>query len=348
MKKILALILSVVVLFSVVSCTSDYEPITSVVGGDRPVPTEEIEPNPEIIDEPEPVDTGTDESVPYVPPADITPLMWLVTAPDGQTMHLFGSIHAGDLSIYPLPGTIMDAFTSADYLAVEVDIVAFAEDMAAMMAFNMELMYQDGRTVADEIGEELTVKALDLIRELKINVGGPVELMRLFKPFMLIQVFTIPVLEGAGLEAELGLDMFFLEEAKKRGIEILEVESIESQLAAFNSFSPELNIALIESALDIEAGVEGLIELYEAWKIGDEQFIEAMKTEEDMDSELDAEYMDILLTQRDIVMADAVEQYFAEGKNVFYVVGLMHLVGEDSVVDLLRQRGYDVEVVEVS
>ena len=82
-------------------------------------------PEDEIIEE---ADTYT------LPPNDIsenggiTPLMWRVTSPAGQSIYLFGSIHVAEESIYPLPGFIMDAFDSSEYLAVEIDFYAIGSN----------------------------------------------------------------------------------------------------------------------------------------------------------------------------------------------------------------------------
>ncbi len=39
------------------------------------------------------------------------------------------------------------------------------------------------------------------------------------------------------------------------------------------------------------------------------------------------------------------KRYMAENKNVFFVVGIGHMLGDGGIVDLLKQDGYTVEKV---
>ena len=280
-------------------------------------------------------------------PTDELPLLWRVTADDGQTMYLFGSIHAAYEDTYPLPDFIMDAFSRCDYLAVEVDIVAFEEDFESQAELIMALMYQDGRNIADDIGEELHEMARGVVSELEglLELGITIDMLDMFKPYMWTDLLTTVSIERAGMSAEYGLDKFFIQSATERGMEVLEIESISEQLALFLGLSQPLQNYLLEAALDIDDAAEGLTELYDMWLRGDERgVIESFKLEDQgMPIELVREYTNALLTVRDVRMTETAELYMSEGKTVFYVVGLGHLVGSNGIAAQLRQNGYDVE-----
>jgi uncharacterized protein YbaP (TraB family) len=53
-------------------------------------------------------------------------------------------------------------------------------------------------------------------------------------------------------------------------------------------------------------------------------------------------FFEKLFFERNVGMARKVEGYLASGRDHLVVVGSGHLVGERSVVDLLRRAGYDV------
>jgi hypothetical protein len=284
----------------------------------------------------------------------ITPLMWLVTSPGGQTMYLFGSIHVADASIYPLPRTIMNAFRASDYLAVEFDSLAYDDNPMSEDEYIELFVYPAGRSINDDLDRELIRLARRAIRDSGVDIGIPIQMLDRFKPIVWWDILNYAALEKSGLSYEYGLDDFFLREAYRRGMGILEIESAESQASMLSGFSNELVSVLIASALDIDEEAAGIIELYDIWKRGDEAAITAL-TRPSLDElddypeyrELMEEYIDGMATQRDILMAEAARQYMANGMKVFYVVGLAHLVGEGSVVDLLRQAGYTVELVVI-
>ncbi|MDR0325739.1 MAG: TraB/GumN family protein [Oscillospiraceae bacterium] len=345
MKRSSAVSLALVLLlaFSLLGgCTQvsdDPAPITSPDASPVTSPDSTSEATPETT--PEATDTPE--------PSDVTPLLWLVTAPDGQIMYLFGSIHAADEALYPLPAYITDAFDLCDALAVEIDMLAFAEDYDAMTSFSLSIMYPEGETLEDEIGAELVSRLVETLTGLGYMVNA--DLLNGYKPFYWTSFMSNIVAEMAGMWSEIGLDMVFLEEAVARGMQILEVESIEEQLAMSLGFSPPLQAYMVAEALDVEAGVRVLEELYEMWKRGDEQeleaylFAEADELPDGLTEEHLIEYWDAMNVQRNLKMAEAAERYMAEGKTVFYVVGLMHMLGEDGLVELLRQSGYSVERV---
>ncbi|MCL2696644.1 MAG: TraB/GumN family protein [Oscillospiraceae bacterium] len=301
---------------------------------------------------------------------DVMPLMWLVTAPSGQTMYLFGSIHIGDETIYPLPATIMNAFKACDYLAVEFDLLAQGEEdfgeytEVEMEAYWRSVMYPEGENIEDHIDRGILNAARRAIRTSGFNLQFPITYLDWFKPHMWYGLILEITLWKSGLSHEHGLDIFFLEEAYKRGMGILEIESAESQSAMMINYSNEVYSMLIESSTDINGAAQGINYSFNLWKKGNERvltnylrpsindFISENKEFWDDDDfwayvDLLEEYNYAMLIRRDIQMAEVAKQYMKEGKMVFFVVGLAHLLGEDSVIDLLRKSNYTVERVVI-
>ena len=276
-----------------------------------------------------------------------TPLMWLVTAPNGQTMYIFGSIHVASADLYPLPPIVMDAFERSDYLATEV----FEPDEAAFEVF----VLTDGRLVTDFISEDLRDRALDALLDY-IGYGADYmqlfalmpEVLDVFHPFMWVSIFQELAVELSSLSVDYGLETVMWEMAAERGMPVLAIEDVFAVNAALAALSPELLSILLESSLDITAAAAATDVLYGIWLTGDYYaLMQVLMYEDDYisyyDAALSAEWTDALLTDRDILMADRASEFMAEGKKVFFVVGAAHLIGEGSVIDLLQQRGYQVE-----
>jgi len=230
----------------------------------------------------------------------------------------------------------MDAFNDSDYLAVEVN--ESAADEKSLMAYIAAMSYQDGRKLKDDLDDEL-------VERLAEALGIPVEDLNTLTPFGAF-LFS-GSLAKSSLKMQEGLDVYFIQRATKNGMEIFEIESLGSQLEMFGSFSMPLWEALLEDALDTENASEQLRELYNAWRLGDEERLQTAinSTVEGLSDELAEEYTNAMLTKRDIHMAEVAKKYMEEGKSVFYVVGAAHLIGENSVIGLLEKDGYEIELI---
>ena len=117
---------------------------------------------------------------------------------------------------------------------------------------------------------------------------------------------------------------------------------------AIRSYYDEINELILKGYTEgLDESVKALSELYSAWKSGDaEKLAEFSDSEEEGmtadEKKLYDEYNKAMLVDRNIGMVEKAEQYMNEGKNTFYVVGAMHMVGKDGIVELLKANGYTV------
>lgn len=84
----------------------------------------------------------------------ITPAMWKVTSPEGNTMVMLGSFHALKDECYPLPEAVTNAYNKADILAVECDITSTSEDGEYMKNLMKQMLYNDNKKLSQHISEE--------------------------------------------------------------------------------------------------------------------------------------------------------------------------------------------------
>ena len=344
MKRWLALFLVICMLFSFVACGE--EGTSSDEREDKETEqTEQTE--------------GTDPTDPEEPsnPADPDifgksdgPLLYKVTDAAGNVAWLFGSIHIGREDFYPLPEYVTSAYNSADALAVEFDMNAFENDMETQTAIAMKMLYTDGTMITDHISAELYNEALAILQE--NNMVMP------YMDFYHVAAWTDTInsitQEKTGINSDLGIDKHLLDKAYTDNKTILDVESAEFQFDMLLGFSDALQIILLEQAIaeyyDTDTYKTSLEELMTLWNSGDEEAFYAYLSEEEIfeteeEAQLYAEYNKAMLTDRNIGMADFVETVLASGDEVFVCVGAAHVVGRGAMVELLRQRGYTVELV---
>lgn len=284
-----------------------------------------------------------------------TPLLYKVTK-DGTdtTMYLFGSIHVADDRAYPLPDRVINAYNESEYLAVEFDLVSYSKDYKAQVESLKTLVLTDGTMVNDHLSEETYNLMVEYLKENNMYNS----IYDYYKPAIHYSLVSSIQTDLSELDSNLGIDMYFLEKAHSEEKNILEVESADSQYEMLGSLPDELFDYLISSSILYEdTMIEETLELYEAWLEGDSDYIVNSTSNDDYDllEKFDAyedlillleDYNKALIDDRNETMTDKAIQYFEEGKDVFFVVGLAHIVGEGAIAENLSRNGFNVEQIE--
>lgn len=327
------------------SVTADSVEVVTLPPKDEDSKPEETASSDESGTESAPADDKFDTSdVPY------TPAMWKVTSPSGNTMYMMGSMHALKEECVPLPDYVTERFGESEVLAVECDISDSTKNSAAALAVMNKITYPNGETIGEHLGEDLWEEIASYIEA----YGGDPESLKSSQAWYIYSLLESMSLDSLGLDSTIGFDMQLLNMAKEQGKEIFEVESAEMQMDMLSGFDEKLIKAAIKgySAENKDLIEEKLIEMYTAWKSGD---TDSVSTEEGFDEELYteedkaniAEFNRILVTDRNVGMADKAMELLDSGKTVFYVVGLAHYLGDGGIIKLLEAEGCTVERVEV-
>lgn len=277
-----------------------------------------------------------------------TPLLYKVTGGKGGVLYLLGSIHVGDERTQTMPDYIMDAYNGSDYICVEADIVAYEQDIMKLMADLQLMLCEKNKTIRDHLDPQLYADMKKFLQSTgKYNAS-----YELYRPTLWSSLVDEAIRSYTELETEYGVDRYFINKANEDGKEIIEVESVDFQNNLMLGFSDELYSLLIaESVYYPEEGVNGLNSMYEIWLGGDEAELEEMLKLDytglsDEERKLVEEYNTKMLTERNVGMADKAEEYLSTEGTGFYIVGTAHIVGDGALVELLRDRGYTVEVVK--
>ena len=281
------------------------------------------------------------------------PLFYKVTNEEGKVMWLLGTIHAGDERTTYLPQEIYDAFEEAAMLAVEFDLAAFEQslrtDPTLMEQLTAVYYYSDGSYTSAHLDADLMKRLQDMILVSGCNSTNsqyyrPVIWWNMLNDFYLRQ--------DPKLSAEMGLDQILLEMAQLSEKPIQEIESGLSQLKTLAGFSDELQAMLLEEILNMSTYEysQQLRQEYEAWCNGDEELLlqTLLPDTTDMTEEeqlLLAEYWDAMFVQRNAAMLKKALEFLKGDETVFYAVGYGHLLGEDGLVEGLREAGFTVELV---
>jgi len=260
--------------------------------------------------------------------------LWKV---DGKknTIYLLGSIHVLKKEDYPLPAPIEAAYTNSQILFFEADLDA-AKEPAVALKIQSKMMLPEGETLKDYLSEETFGKLNDHLKE----VGLPAVMFERLKPAMAATMMEVMELQKLGFVPQYGLDEHFYRRAKKDDKEIVAFETVEFQLDLLGGFSKAESEVFIKSTLrDIDKLKQEFADLIKAWKTGDSDALAKMLNEA---SEESPALFKRLVADRNQSWLARIQEAAAGDKNALIVVGAGHLVGNDTLVALLKKRGYKV------
>jgi len=264
-------------------------------------------------------------------------LLWSVTGPAGVA-HLTGSIHFGRPGMYPLAPAVERAFAQADTLVVEIDVLDLDPEVA-LGAIAREGMYTDGSTLEQHLDPH-TWRALEEVSE---RHGIPLALVERQKPWLAAITITTLELTRGGLSEMHGVDRYFL--ARARGEkQVIELESFESQIAMFQQLDAAEQERMLRATLaDVEAGPRFFEATVEAWARGDVERLDRLVNGSFRAADPSGRLYELIMSDRNRAMAARIAELVDSGGSHFVVVGAGHLVGDDSVVELLAEHGYRVD-----
>ncbi|MEM9055123.1 MAG: TraB/GumN family protein, partial [Pseudomonadota bacterium] len=266
------------------------------------------------------------------------PAMWTLSDED-TTVYLFGTVHLLRPDLEWRTDAFNAAVSSADKIVFEVDMKSEAAQSAIMTDFVGRGMFQDGRTlkgVLEDSDEAIISAAFD-------SVGLPIDAMNTFEPWMASMNLGIMKLVNDGYDPNAGVEMVIEEEAAAAGKSFGYLETISQQADAFDLLPEQDQIAMLyETALLLDESPRMLDLLVSEWAEGDLEGISALVYNPDGGGFTEAAYESVLV-KRNEAWVPQIEAMLDEPGIVFIAVGAGHLAGPDSVVTMLRDKGYTIE-----
>ena len=259
--------------------------------------------------------------------------MWRVKG-GGATVYLLGSVHAMKEDSYPLPSAMETAFDSVDTVVFEVDLDDLDSAAIQMLAAGT----LDGEETLEAVVGPATWSAL-MVHVEKTDI--PAAMFRRMKPWMAALTITALAMTDAGYQPSAGVDAYFSRRADESGKERIALETVEFQVSLFADLTAEQSLAFLRYTLvDLKTVIPELDELSAHWRAGRVEAVEALMAE---GFDEFPELLEKMVTDRNLAWMPPIEGLLAGDSDTMVVVGSLHLVGEDGLVNLLRKRGYTVE-----
>lgn len=264
--------------------------------------------------------------------------LWEVESPN-NTVYLLGSIHLLRETDYPLAPSIQSAFDEAETVVFEIDI-AEAKSSQTLQTF---LQAARPENLDEYLVTALDAETYDLAEEAAARFGLPFSGFKNFEPWAFYVTLTGAQSLQLGFKPEHGIDSYLFNQASSADKEILALETIEEQFNFFDTLSVTVQANLIEQTLlELDTFETSLETMVSAWKSGDVSIFEDVVLDGFVDF---PEAYNGLLVQRNQNWIPDIESFINQSEDYLVVVGAAHLVGEDSVIQLLQNKGYVVEQV---
>lgn len=273
------------------------------------------------------------------------PLLWKVSGAEGS-LYLLGSFHMLKPGDYPLSPDVDAAFDDAEALLFEMSPAEMASPALAL-EMGRAALRGDGTTLDGELPPELreafgdwTARNDTLLRE----QGMAPEMLQMFEPWFIALTVNMLDMTQAGFVAELGLDQHLAGAAEAAGKPAGGLETARQQIEFLDGMERTEQLQYLADALEsARGGNEELAQLHAAWREGDPERVWGLVGEE-MKSRYPELYRHINVQRNDAWLPQLEARLAAPGADdTLVVVGALHLLGEDGLVEKLGARGYRVE-----
>ncbi len=263
------------------------------------------------------------------------PALWVVRDAD-STLYLFGTVHVLRPTTAWGSPRVDAAFDSADQIWFEI---SNPDDQAAVVP----LIQQYGLSPDRPLSSLLTAEEMTTLNNLAAGAGLPPGQIDVFRPWFAGLALSMAPLLKAGYDPQSGVELVLKARAGAAGKPIQGLETIDKQIGILAGMSEADQLAFLRTLLESygEATVE-LDRMVGAWAAGDVATLEAVAVTE-MQSETPALY-EALLVRRNTDWANQTQTMLAGSGTAFIAVGAAHLAGDDSVQEILEDRGIRVEV----
>jgi uncharacterized protein YbaP (TraB family) len=261
-------------------------------------------------------------------------LLSRVRKEDAAPSHVFGTLHAGDPRLEPLPSAVQDAFSEARSLMLE-----YVADQYGRERFLEAALHLDGRTLAQDIGGEHFERAVAAMRP----IGLPREFVGKLKPWGVL--LNLRTSRQPGNATPPDAQLFAL--ARERRLPVTQIENVEEQVFTFDEMSMAAQVALLRHYLEHPEALDALAErTLRAYLARDLRGLwDAQQDYARRHPEIaphHAELMKRVVLDRSVVMAFRMQRELRRGR-AFVAIGALHLYGDRGVLALLEEDGYRAE-----
>jgi len=263
--------------------------------------------------------------------------VWKVSK-DNDVVYIGGTIHILPVSEFPLPTEFTDVYKITDAIVLETTLPD-PTDTKFQMQMMKKMSYSNGKKLTDVLSKK-TYKQLS---EYITGFGANLNDLSAFKPGFVAAMMAMMEAQRSHISGD-GVDAYFNQLAVKNNKAIEYFETMEFQLDMLSNMGLGDEESFIKSNLSQMKDFKSMFDqLIKAWRAGDDKKLAELVIEPMKD---DPKTLKSLITDRNENWIPHIEKMFGDKDKEFVLVGVGHLVGDQSVLALLKAKGYKVEKVK--
>jgi len=259
-------------------------------------------------------------------------LLFRIEKPGTPPSYIFGTMHSEEPQVLTLPEPVKAAFDMAETLALELKL-----EPAALQASMLGMLLQGDRELPDIIGPQLYTETVSATTE----SGIPENMLKKFKPWGIVMLLSMPPTKTGQF-----LDLTLYQQAIAQGKTIKGLETVEEQLAVFDTLPETEQVEILRDTLEnrhhFKQMFDELLTAYLKRELG--TLLQLSHKYGSSDTKIVQQMEERLINDRNRLMANRMQSILKKG-NGFIAIGALHLPGKKGVLNLLKQRGFQVTTV---
>ena len=251
-----------------------------------------------------------------------------------NTVFLLGSVHMLKPADSALPPEVLRAYDRASTLVMELDLNDV--DPEQLMGSGLEsATLPDDQSLSEVVGPDLYAQFLARAKPLGLDPEVTLRLQPWFAAILLEQM----TLTQSGFEAGAGIDMQFTRRAAADHKPIVGLETMSQQMGFFTQLSSDQQRQFLRATLkDLDTEARDTAAVVRAWQLGDTAELERLLRDQSAQS---PQLFRTLTTDRNRRWLPQITSLLGDDHDALVIVGAMHLIGRDGIIDLLKHRGYN-------
>ena len=263
------------------------------------------------------------------------PALWRAVDED-STLYLMGTVH-----LLP-PGIDWDhpdtraAFDEAGTVFFEADNTGVRAVEAERLSLELGFR-RDGRRLSDTLDNY----ASKLLEAVSNNGDIPLSTLDSMQPWLATEYLSLSAAQAGGLSPDFSPDETLKSRARRAGKAVVYLETPADQLRSVADLPTEVQLAVLTDTMEnFDSIAIMLTRVAENWAVGD-----VGRLEPDLVTPFEDApegYREAVLLNRNAQWANTLDTFMQRSGTGFAAVGVAHLIGEESLVSELKDRGYTV------